>query len=158
MRLSQSTRYSISRVALRIFRYYVCILSINCNDYLALPLSFFFLFFGLSSTLLLVSFIERDVATRSEAFRTCFYSLAGVDHQFLHRALSEYPLVTAPLLTKHVISLVYDVWSLFYFWLLDIHTAAFSSLLSFTQVVFVDLPDMIFFWLSRLWPWKDIPG
>lgn len=82
------------------------------------------------------------------------YSFMGVvDHQFLHSVPSEYPLVTAPLLTKHVISLVYDVWVypllpliLVYtcyllFVLVSLFTPPCLPLCPFCLAIFIDLPD-----------------
>lgn len=46
---------------------------------------------------------------------------AEVDRPFLHSIPPEYPLVTAALLTKHVISLVYNVWLLLRLFLRSSH-------------------------------------
>lgn len=87
--------------------FFICVLlaavtiSLPLPLFLSLPLAFSF-----STSLSILANLNRFGSDGELA-----YSLAGVDHQFLYRAPSEYPLVTAPLLTKHVISLVYDVWS-----------------------------------------------
>jgi hypothetical protein len=57
-----------------------------------------------------LSSLDVVCAVREGRKRLCSSAPRGLVEPLLHSVLLEYPLVTAAPLTKHVISLVYDVW------------------------------------------------
>lgn len=114
---SRPAVYFISYAVVRIFRsnFAICVLSNAGHTHTLFFLSLFF-YLSLSTFLFLVhprEFHRRWCSARQTASGAAASLLIRSRGWIISfsTAPSEYPLVTAPLLTKHVISLVYDVWS-----------------------------------------------